>query len=1073
MLCPALRRLHAAPAWLCLLAALFNLPFVLFQAQRFAFDPYTHIFLADHYRRSWWNLWEPRWYLGFSVASYPPLVHQLIALLSWPLEALINFFAPSPAAYPGAFRWVAEEAAFVGVLLLTLMAWPLAVRAFARIFVGPRAATFAGLLAIMLPALSLTAWAFGQLPTVLGTTCVLFALARGAAFLRSGRWPALLQAVLCAAATAAAHHGVFLFIPFAGLAVALRVALTAQLTSHQSLRLAPPTTAIEPRRGEGAKAPQRLSQFSFASLFLRGSNPRLSLNQIKFGLRLALWGALSALVVVAVIWPFLQWSRGQSLQTPIDHPSRHNLFLDAAAAQFFFWPMYGPLLLAVPAVLWASRTPKRWPLLGLSLSLFVLGLGGTTPLPAWIFGEGWTWLTFDRFSFWAALTLLPTLGAVGVRTLRHEPAEGSKRAHAIRLGFALSLGIFASLTGWWSRLAHAQPPPIDLAPLVQFLNAPAQRPYRYLTLGFGDQMAKLATLVPNGTPDGNYHTARMSPELRASGLGALDTAVWSAGGLRALRPFLLNPTRYGIRWALVAHPDYATLLRATGWQFRFMVGSVGAWENSQVPLRGRTLTPPGQAHSLAALWWGSVPLLSLSLALSTLIWPQLTVARARWAARFSRLRLCGWVLTLSLTTLWWMRAYPLAHTPPMLYLAYDHLLIFACDVVLVFTLTIWGIERYLRAEPLRPWPPALTFGALGLALVAWLSAFNALEPPLAYAFALHLSLLCLWAYLTYNDPPSPRALGWVFGGLLLFQVSVALAQTLAQNTAFLRGWYLPWPGEIYSAQSGASVVQNALGQRWLRAYGTFPHPNHLAGFMLVYVGVVWERYWVTGRARWLILAALGGVTLALAFSRAAWLGVGLVALGAVAWPWLFKRTTLRPEPVEGSGSVRRPLTLALCTLIPLGLTLIPLFTFTAARLALEPPNRLEANSINDRTALMDVALAFIREYPLTGVGAGNFVLTLENKGWQVPRFEPVHNLPLLIIAETGFPGGLAGGALLLAIGLRLWQRRQRATPTERLLALTLLGCLLIGLLDHFWWSQAPGRLLFATVLALWVKNTDT
>ena len=117
------------------LSALFNLPFVLLQAERGADHTYSHVFLADHYRRAWFSLWETRWYLGFSMASYPPLVHQLIALISWPVEWLIRLFAPGPEAYPGAFVWVAEEISWLCAVdagLLVLL--PLAARAFARLF---------------------------------------------------------------------------------------------------------------------------------------------------------------------------------------------------------------------------------------------------------------------------------------------------------------------------------------------------------------------------------------------------------------------------------------------------------------------------------------------------------------------------------------------------------------------------------------------------------------------------------------------------------------------------------------------------------------------------------------------------------------------------------------------------------------------------------------------------------------------------------------------------------------------------------------------------------------------------
>ena len=106
---------------------------------------------------------------------------------------------------------------------------------------------------------------------------------------------------------------------------------------------------------------------------------------------MALWGGLSGVAVAAVSWPLLLWSRGQQLQTAIDHASRHNFLADGMAAWYFFWPMYGPLLVAAPAGIWPAWRKARLrllPLLVVVATLFILGLGGTTPLPRWLFGAG-------------------------------------------------------------------------------------------------------------------------------------------------------------------------------------------------------------------------------------------------------------------------------------------------------------------------------------------------------------------------------------------------------------------------------------------------------------------------------------------------------------------------------------------------------------------------------------------------------------------------------------------------------------------------------------------------------------
>src|SRR5262245_5528298 len=79
---------------------------------RLSYDAYIHMFFGDHYRMDWWSLWDTRWYTGFFVTSYPPLVHQLIGALG---------------------HLIGIEAAFALILWITVTLLPLAVYSFARI----------------------------------------------------------------------------------------------------------------------------------------------------------------------------------------------------------------------------------------------------------------------------------------------------------------------------------------------------------------------------------------------------------------------------------------------------------------------------------------------------------------------------------------------------------------------------------------------------------------------------------------------------------------------------------------------------------------------------------------------------------------------------------------------------------------------------------------------------------------------------------------------------------------------------------------------------------------------------
>ncbi len=180
------------------LAVCFHGPLVAAGLYRYGWDATTHMFFADHYRRSWFGLWEPRWFGGFSVSSYPPLVHQLLALLSVPF------------GYDGAFAVL---------LLATLVAFPVAVWRFAQLFVPPAAASGAAVVAVFLPGVALAAYAYGQLPTLVALTLTLFLVFECTRFVEWGGGFGLgLIAALAGTAFAAHHATPLLFLPPALLA---------------------------------------------------------------------------------------------------------------------------------------------------------------------------------------------------------------------------------------------------------------------------------------------------------------------------------------------------------------------------------------------------------------------------------------------------------------------------------------------------------------------------------------------------------------------------------------------------------------------------------------------------------------------------------------------------------------------------------------------------------------------------------------------------------------------------------------------------------------------------------------
>jgi hypothetical protein len=170
------------------------------------FDAFVHMFFADHYHRGWFDLWEPRWYGGFSVTTYPPLAHQSVALLT-PL-----------LGYPRAFSVV------MGLALLGIYT---GVSTLSSRFVSdakqkPVIFAWTLLICVLLPTSHRFAYVFGQLPTLYATAFAFWAMVALDVYYVSGRFPALVAFVALTGAVAGTHHISMVFVALGATFVSLR-----------------------------------------------------------------------------------------------------------------------------------------------------------------------------------------------------------------------------------------------------------------------------------------------------------------------------------------------------------------------------------------------------------------------------------------------------------------------------------------------------------------------------------------------------------------------------------------------------------------------------------------------------------------------------------------------------------------------------------------------------------------------------------------------------------------------------------------------------------------------------------
>jgi O-antigen ligase len=393
--------------------------------------------------------------------------------------------------------------------------------------------------------------------------------------------------------------------------------------------------------------------------------------------------------------------------------------------------------------------------------------------------------------------------------------------------------------------------------------------------------------------------------------------------------------------------------------------------------------------------------------------------------------------------------------------------LFPSDISALATIILWLLALLVaritgqQRERLTSGPATLTFPFLGLIALTALSATQAIFPPLSLEIALHL-LLALGFILALLNLRLPAWLIMLpLALLLMIEGALALAQVAAQSTLF-GAFLFHWNQEATAGQSGASIVQLPGGLRWLRAYGSIPQPNVLGGFLCLALPLVAGAFLHLPRQRrlaWPLLGALalGGIALLLSFSRAAWLGVLAAALWAALLYWQRKSAPTRLLP-------RRPILLAVMAaalLIGLAFALRPALQ---SRLLLDEP--MEQQSISERILLIEASAVLITQYPLLGVGAGNMPLVELSYPATRAIGAPVHNIPLLIGAETGIFGLLFWLIPPLSLLWATWRRRH-ALPDNALAASAALVALLVAAqLDHYLWSLPTASLFYWLALAL-------
>jgi hypothetical protein len=271
----------------------------------------------------------------------------------------------------------------------------------------------------------------------------------------------------------------------------------------------------------------------------------------------------------------------------------------------YFIVPYGALILALPFIVWrGSSIPRLRPLLLGFWVAFLVGLGGTTPVGRLLLGRAFDVLTMERFSYWATLLALPFIGL-----LASELVERFQLRAVI--GLTTAAALTCALAAAWATYRPADAEGFNVDSVGAWLNRDGHDRYRYVTLGFGNKISRLAVLTDASSVDGEWNSGRMLPELTEHGGGALTSSKYfGKPGLDALTAILHHANRYGLKWVFVRDPYYEPLLVFGGWRKvdDLEDRTISVW--SKVPPRWQ------------GLMWGTLPIGSSIFAMVLMLLPE-------------------------------------------------------------------------------------------------------------------------------------------------------------------------------------------------------------------------------------------------------------------------------------------------------------------------------------------------------------------------------------------------------------------------------------------------------------------
>ncbi len=264
-----------------------------------------------------------------------------------------------------------------------------------------------------------------------------------------------------------------------------------------------------------------------------------------------------------------------------------------------------------------------------------------------------------------------------------------------------------------------------------------------------------------------------------------------------------------------------------------------------------------------------------------------------------------------------------------------------------------------------------------------------------------------------------------------FQLFLSLTQMINKHSVQGVFYYF---GERLLSLSAPGIAKASLGGvEILRPYGTFSHPNSLAGFfLLLYFFVLTYKKFDRHLALKYLFLFISSILIFISFSKIA---IITFLILNIIYFILNKKFDCK------LCKVARMTVLFIVSLIFLQATTDPL-------------------TVSKRIELVKNSLEIILRYPIQGVGLGSYLIEQAKFSSKFYLFfnQPVHNIFLLFLSEAGL---VIGG--FLSYQLIRFLTKKHLSKEQWILIFVVI---LTGLFDHYWITLQQNFLLMGLVIGV-------